>query len=297
MDENQQRSKKMSLDSGQGSSLPSTPVKPHVNVAAKCAELNVSRESGEIMDESIGEREKTEEDTDGRAITGVEKCELVHSDENNRFSHYVARSWAERMVLDSPPAPKLRRLVDCPRPDATLITDHVGANLTRMDKALIMQNNVAQDYWQLARMIGRQEIDVNFRYVFIMIGLDWCLSVKKTMIREGLKRLLYGVERNSTRRSTVGIIGVTPHYDQYTQTKFQTVTFNRCLADAARESVNRWHVEYLPLHLHYLSRNGEFLQPVSRYFNEKSELTLAGGLVLRQAILKEIGVIPMDGYH
>ena len=57
-----------------------------------------------------------------------------------------------------------------------------------------MQNDVTQSYWELASMIGRHGVDVQFRYVFIMIGLSWCTSVKKAMIKEGLKRLLYGIE-------------------------------------------------------------------------------------------------------
>ena len=53
---------------------------------------------------------------------------------------------------------------------------------------------------------------------------------------------------------------------------------------------------YLPLHLHFLDKDGEFLQPVRRYFNN-SEFMLSGGMVLREVLLKSLDIIPMDGNH
>ena len=96
----------------------------------------------------------------------------------------------------------------------------------------------------------------------------------------------------------MGMLGITPHYYRYRNTKLSMVTFNRCLREAVREChCSGYRVEFLPLHLHFLDAEGEFLQPVHRYFNRQSEFTLAGGLILREAILKSIGVIPMDGNH
>ena len=80
---------------------------------------------------------------------------------------------------------------------ATLITDRVGAHLTKIDKVLKMQNHVAEDFWDLARKIGRNEVDVQYRFVFVYIGLDWCLTAKRFNIKEGLKRLLYAVEKST----------------------------------------------------------------------------------------------------
>ena len=160
-----------------------------------------------------------------------------------------------------------------------------------------MQNNVAQSYWELAWMIGHHEVDVQFRYVFIMIGLNWCTSVKKAMIKEGLKRLLYGIERETRGRAIVGMIGITPNYENYRETKFSTVTYNRCLAESVRDCAHSGsRVGYLPLHLHFLDKDGEFLQPVKRYF-ANSEFTLAGGMVIREALLKALDIIPMDSNH
>ena len=172
-----------------------------------------------------------------------------------------------------------------------------GVGLTRVDRVICMQNNVTNDLWELAHWVACKQVDVRFRYVFVMVGLDWSLTVPKTMIKEGLKRFLYGVDKATGGTAIVGMIGITPHYDTYENTKVKTVTFNRCLKDVVRECARQWRVGYLPLHLHFLQAEGGFIEPLRRYFNERSEFTLAGGFVLRQMLLKSIGVIPMDGNH
>ena len=75
----------------------------------------------------------------------------------------MAASLAERMVIEHPPAPVLSGLARTPESKATLITDRVGKNLTKIDRVMFMQNNMASDFWQLARMIGRNQVNVNFR--------------------------------------------------------------------------------------------------------------------------------------
>ena len=59
------------------------------------------------------------------------------------------------MVLDDPPAPRLGKLARILDSHGTLITDRVGINLTRKDRVMYMQNNMAPDYWNLARKIER----------------------------------------------------------------------------------------------------------------------------------------------
>ena len=218
----------------------------------------------------------------------------------DRFSYYVARSLAERLVLEYPPIPRSAqgfKLRDPPNPKVTLITDRVGIGLTRVDKVIHMQNNVTSDLWELAHRVARNQVDVHFRYVFVMVGLDWSLTVLKNMVKEGLKRFLYGVDKATGGCAVVGMIGITPHYADYEPMKVKTVIFNRCLKDVVRDCSRQWKVGYLPLHLHFLQEAGGFIQPLRRYFSEKSEFTLAGGFVLRQMLLKSIGVIPMDGSH
>ena len=130
-----------------------------------------------------------------------------------------------------------------------------------------------------------------------MIGLDWCLTVPKNMIKEGIRRVLYSVNKETGGCAIVGVVGITPQYDRYEDTKFKTVTYNRCLQDAVRECEKN-----LLLHLHFLERGepgkpATFIQPLEKYFYSRSEFTITGGFVLRQMLLKSIGVIPQDGQH
>ena len=102
---------------------------------------------------------------------------------------YIPWSSAELEVLVAPPTPwldysKLGTTLDS---HATVITDRVGMGLTWVDQVLTMQNNVMDNFWQLGRQIACGEINVQFRVVFIMVGLDWCLTMQKGMIKEGLK--------------------------------------------------------------------------------------------------------------
>ena len=216
---------------------------------------------------------------------------------------YVPVNLVERMVLENPPVPPPQpgvQLAQTPKSGATIVTDRVGAHLTKVDKVIYMQNNVGSDFWDIARKMAKFQIVVQFKYIFIMVGLDWCLSAKKYMVREGLRRLLYNVTKISGNRATVAICGITPRYENYREMKCKMVTYNRYLADAVREcatGLDRSKVVYLPLHLHFLHQDGEFISPLLRYFNRFSEFTLAGGFVLREMVLKEVGTIPMDGMH
>ena len=85
------------------------------------------------------------------------------------------------MVLEDPPTPLLQsvKLVLTLVSGATVITDRVGANLTTKDKVLYMQNNAGFDFWQIARKMANFEIAVQFKYIFVCVGLDWCLTAKK----------------------------------------------------------------------------------------------------------------------
>ena len=96
------------------------------------------------------------------------------------------------MVIEDPPTIHLA-VFRPPYCSATLIMDRVGKNLMTKDAVIKMQNDAATDYWQLGCAIARKEVSVDYKYVIVMIGLDWCLSVKKSMVREGLKRLVYGI--------------------------------------------------------------------------------------------------------
>ena len=117
------------LDSGLGSSLLC------MSEVADVAIMDVSRESGELTDE--------EGPLEVQPVHGVGADGTVELVPYNRFSYYVPRSLAERMVLENPPAPVLHGLREPPNPMATLITDRVGRNLTRKDKVIFMQNDVA----------------------------------------------------------------------------------------------------------------------------------------------------------
>ena len=137
--------------------------------------LDVSRESGEISEEDEPDRDgaSTNEEKSGKTQMGHIKddCEWDGT-MYNRFSYYVAKSLAERLVLENPPAPVLSGIKKTPNPRVTLITDRVGAGLTRKDKVIYMQNNVTTDYWDLARQVSRHTVNYRFRYIFIMVGLD-----------------------------------------------------------------------------------------------------------------------------
>ena len=242
---------KTSFDSGHGSSLLSTPGAVSVNkgeITKKSelfSDLDISRESGEISDEE----------------TGASVCMV--QDEYNGVAYYVARSLAERLVLDNPPAPNPTQLSPLPVSRATLITDRVGSGLTKADRVIKMQNNVAPDFWELARMVGRAQVDVRYKFVLVQVGIDWCLTVKKNMIKEGMKRMLYAISKVTQGWTAVGIVGITPNLADYANTKVKTVTYNRCLKQAVRECQDQYRVEFLPWHLHFLQADQSLIQPLS----------------------------------
>ena len=230
-------------------------------------------------------------DTDGQVSD--EECNNDLNYRRNKWKYYVARSWPERLVLEDPPAPCLGPVQRPLRMEATLITDRVGKHLTTKDYTLYMQNNVAQDMWVLARMIGQRIVDVRFKYIFVQIGLDWSQNVKKNMVREAIKRLTFAITREN-RDARIGILGTTPQFSRILDTKKNTVTFNRNLAAAVRDTCHPSIVQYLPLHLHFIDLEGDPIEPLGRYFSKEDEFTLAGGLVLRQFLFKEMRLIPCN---
>ena len=139
-------------DSGLGSSLSCTLT---VDVAV---DLNVSRESGELTDEDDSPFRASKLQLQGVRSHHAENsanvtapCQEVLQDNGYiRGSLYVAASMAERLVLEEPPAPVLGKLAELPDSRATFITDRVGAQLTKHDRVMVMQNNVPCDFWQVA---------------------------------------------------------------------------------------------------------------------------------------------------
>ena len=136
-------------DSGLGSSLSVTP---------GVVDLNMSRESSEITNEDT-------KDTDVKS-DAVEEVNMV--------AYYMARSLAERLVLDNPPAPVLKKLATLPWSSATFIMDRVRANLTKVDKVILMQNNFMSDFLELTQKVNEEKVKVaGHRFVIVQIGLDW----------------------------------------------------------------------------------------------------------------------------
>ena len=214
---------KLLQDSGFDSSLACTP-------GDVVVDLNLSRESGEITDDDEVGTDRVQ-----HVVKNTEPTTIV----DNGYvagSLYVPASLAESLVLQDPPALILSaQLGKTPVAGTTIITDRVGINLTKRDKVIYMQNNVSQDYWQLANKIMKYQVAVQFKYVIVCIGLDWCLDVKKQVVKEGLRQLLYSVNKITNNRAIVGVCGVTPIYENYRETKCKTVTFNRWLSEAVRE--------------------------------------------------------------
>ena len=167
--------------------------------------------------------------------------------------------------------------------------------LTRKDKIVCMQNAVADDFWELAIKIDRQEVRIDFRYIIIQIGLDWCLDMKKNLLKEGLRRLLYLINKKTQGRAIVGIVGITPRLADYQSSKVKVVTFNRCLLQGVKDCQRQFRVQFLPWHLHFLEADSSLIQPVHCYFNRESEYKLSGGMVICESLLKTMGVTPMDG--
>ena len=149
-------------DSGLGSSLLHTPDAATTSVTTSEI-LNVSKESGEITDDNLDEEvEFINQKMDSNT-------QEVKEDVYNRFSHYIARTWAERVIMDNPPVPRGagKRVGRAPRPSVTLITDRVGRRLTRVDKVIIMQNDVTTDFWTLGSS--------NYKGEKLMLDTNMCL--------------------------------------------------------------------------------------------------------------------------
>ena len=96
-------------------------------------------------------------------------------------------------------------------------------------------------------------------------------------------------------RRKFGLVGITPHFHNLVPTKKFTVTYNRNLAAATREFARRARIQFLPMHLHFLEEDGTPLDNIDRYFDLQDRYTLAGGMVIREMLFKEMGLIPMDG--
>ena len=129
-----QHSEPSCLDSGIGSSWGCTPpLNARSAVFSERDEHNQSKESGEIS-----------------VYTDEESLELDPDDDaafrRSKWKFYVARSLAERMVLEQPPTIHLA-VLRLPKCVGTLITDRVGVYLTTKDKTVFMRNNQAQDFW------------------------------------------------------------------------------------------------------------------------------------------------------
>ena len=96
-----------------------------VNVGAD-VDLNESRELGELSEDEQGVQPEAKMKT----VAGSETENNENGDmPYDRFSYYVARSLAERLVLEYPPIPRPAqgfKLRDPPNPKVTLITDRVG---------------------------------------------------------------------------------------------------------------------------------------------------------------------------
>ena len=120
---------------------------------------------------------------------------------------------------------------------------------------------------------------------------------KKVMVKEGLKRLVYGV-RKVNPQVIIGMVGITPRFHEEPASKRSTVNFNRNLASAVKEVAQQDRkVYFLPLHLHFLSQQGTHIQPVHKYFHPQGEFTVTGGLVLQQVVFQELGMIPLSRDH
>ena len=251
------------------------------------------REPGEILDTE----ESADEGICKREVKSVVQSVYDWDNDlefrNNKWKFWVPRSWEERMVLQDPPAPVVFPVLRPPPMEATLITDRVGAHLTHKDQTLFMQNDVAEDFWQLARLISLRKVEVDFKYVLIQLGIDWCLKAKKAMVIESIKRLAFGIQKMD-RHARIGILGITPRFSQMVETKKFTVTYNRNLAAAVKACQDRFYIQFIPIHLHFIDEEGDVIQPTHKYFNREDEYTIAGGFVLRQMLFKEMKIIPLS---
>ena len=267
-------------DSGLGSSLIS-PVKP--------PSPQQHLEPGEIVDsEAEGQDEATKSSSQSVQDDPDDDPEYRH----NKWKFYVSGSWPERLVLENPPAPVVKRCKLPPEMCMTLITDCVGTRLTTRDRTICMQNDVASDFWELARRIARDEVNVQFRYVVVQVGLDWCLNAKKNLVREAVGRLIFAVQKKNPRAG-LGIVGITPHFHDLVNTKKFTVNFNRNVASAIKDFGRREAVQFLPLHLHFLEQDGSPLQPVARYFDSTDCLYIGRRLGFERDVAQGDRVDPL----
>ena len=278
-------------DSGLGSSLRLTspeeagmrPTGPQTRESNNVADkhLDLSKESGELseVEDVPGEQVQLQEEE------GEVQFIRAEPPTEGRMRSQVFKVWPDGHQLAPPPDSR-----------ATLITDRVGQFLTKVDRSMCMQNNVANTYLELAQKIDAGEINAKFDRVFVCIGIDWADRVKKDDLRHQLKRLLFSIRRQRTH-AVVGILSLLPQFHDISHTKKQIVTFNRNLAGLVKENVKWNRVQFIPLHLHFVDQQGEPIMGWRRYFTDAGELTLAGGMVVREVLFKAIGLIPMDGHH
>ena len=63
------------------------------------------------------------------------------------------------------------------------------------------------------------------------------MSLQKAQLKQGLSHLAYAVDRISRGNAVLGIVGVMTQVNDYTLTKINTVTFNRCLLQVVKGCV------------------------------------------------------------
>ena len=116
-------------------------------------------------------------------------------------------------------------------------------------------------------------------------------------VRQGIHAIIAAVCKVN-KLAVVGMVGITHRSSDYDSSRIHTINYNRAISTACKEVYNEGSaMQFVPLHLHFLDSKYILIQPSYKYFTDEDEFTVLGAFILRQMLLKEIGILPISNQY
>lgn len=174
------------------------------------------------------------------------------------------------------------------RAAVTVLVDRYGALFDHRDRLVAVQKVDESDLGQLAERVVKGDLDVDFDFVFVMVGLFRDQELSKAKIITRVKCLVRAIQIRC-RRACVGIVGLVPNYWAGPAAVMKGVNYNRNLSTGVQEALKlRSGVQFLPLHLHFQVRDD--LDSRRLYLAQDGSLTRMAAFILRGVLLEEVGL-------